>query len=89
MKEYDFKSGFLQEVDQLIHGERAQDYGDAQENFQRIANLWASYKNVDFSVQDVAIMLGLLKISRLAHTPDHRDSWIDLAGYAALGGTLR
>jgi hypothetical protein len=30
-------------------------------------------------------MLGLLKIARLRANPTHRDSWVDLAGYAACG----
>jgi len=27
-----------------------------------------------------------VKLSRLIETPDHEDSWIDICGYAALGG---
>jgi hypothetical protein len=34
---------------------------------------------------DVAAMLALLKIARLQQSPNHRDSWVDLAGYAACG----
>jgi hypothetical protein len=34
---------------------------------------------------DVAIMMSLLKISRLAWSPTKADSWVDLAGYAACG----
>lgn len=26
-----------------------------------------------------------MKLSRLVQTPGHRDSWLDIAGYAALG----
>jgi hypothetical protein len=30
-------------------------------------------------------MMSLLKISRLSWDPTKRDSWVDLAGYAACG----
>jgi hypothetical protein len=30
-------------------------------------------------------MMALLKVARLAHSPSHRDSWLDIAGYAACG----
>jgi hypothetical protein len=36
------------------------------------------------SAADVAILLALLKLARLSETPDHADSQVDLAGYAAL-----
>lgn len=34
---------------------------------------------------DVAVMMQQLKISRLAWSPDKRDSWADAAGYVACG----
>lgn len=37
------------------------------------------------STEDVAIMMALLKISRLSWSPEKEDHWIDLAGYAACG----
>lgn len=38
--------------------------------------------------KDVAAMLGLLKIARIATGHGKADNWIDLAGYAACGGEL-
>ena len=43
---------------------------------------------VDIEPEDVAIMMGMLKIARLASNPQHMDSWVDLAGYAACGGEI-
>jgi hypothetical protein len=34
---------------------------------------------------DVAIMMNLLKISRLSWSPTKEDHWVDAAGYAACG----
>jgi hypothetical protein len=36
-------------------------------------------------IEDVAILMSLLKISRLAWGPGKEDTWTDLAGYAACG----
>lgn len=80
---------FLQQVDQLINGDRAQEYGDAQVNFERIAKLWSAFYGSEFSAKQVAVMLGMLKMSRLATSIDHADSWKDLAGYVAIGATLK
>jgi hypothetical protein len=35
--------------------------------------------------QDVAIMMILLKVSRLGWSPEVADHWLDVAGYAACG----
>lgn len=34
---------------------------------------------------DVAILMNLLKISRLAWSPEKKDNWLDIAGYSACG----
>lgn len=34
---------------------------------------------------DVAVLMILLKVSRLTWTPDKEDTWADIAGYAACG----
>ena len=38
----------------------------------------------EISASDVAMMMVAIKLARLIETPDHKDSAIDLAGYAAL-----
>jgi Domain of unknown function (DUF6378) len=37
---------------------------------------------------DVALALLQLKIARLTVSPAHEDSWVDVAGYAGLGGEI-
>lgn len=58
-------------------------YGEPVDNFQNIANLWSEYKEIGFTVEDVGIMMMLLKIARIKHDPSE-DSWVDIAGYAAI-----
>ena len=57
------------------------------------AELWEAYLNkactrgvnVRVEAKDVAVMMALLKIARIAAGGGKADSWIDLAGYAACG----
>ena len=72
----------------LINGSREQSYGHPGESFARIAKMWSIVVGKDLDCTDVALMLALLKVSRLSNDRTHLDSWVDLAGYAALGGEL-
>ena len=87
----------LAEAKRCVCGERDQSYGGPEDSFRLIAKLWEPYvkekivpKNtpVDIEPEDVAIMMGMLKIARLASNPTHMDSWVDLGGYAACGGEI-
>ena len=72
----------------LVNGPRAEDYGDAYENHERVAQLWSTILGQDVSVSQVYQCLTALKLARLIVTPTHQDSWIDIAGYASLGGEI-
>ena len=76
----------LKEAETLINGDRAKDYGDAYLNHKRIAELWSPILDKDITVEQVYACMIAVKLSRLIETPDHEDSWIDICGYAALGG---
>ena len=83
----------LAEALQCVCGDREQDYGTPEQNFQTIANLWIDYlmakaNPLDIQPEDVAAMLALLKIARIASGHGKADNWVDLAGYAACGGEL-
>ena len=76
----------LREAERCVCGKREQDYGTPESNFTMIANLWNAYLSCDgFTAQDVAVMMALLKIARIATGTGTADSFIDLAGYAACG----
>lgn len=78
----------LSEAEKCVCGQREKDYGTPEDNFGRIAEFWTTYMGVEFGTVDVAIMMALLKISRLSNNPEHMDNWVDLAGYAACGGEI-
>jgi hypothetical protein len=70
---------------QKIVEERGQDYGEVRENHQRIADIWSVILGTTVEPEQVALCMAGTKIARLIQTPTHTDSWLDLAGYAAVG----
>jgi len=72
----------------LVHGAREADYGPPSENFARIAALWEPIFGIPLTPVRVALALAQLKIARLIHTPTHVDSWVDAAGYIAIGAEI-
>ena len=81
----------MEEASNLISGERHEEYGDAKENFDRIAGYWNAHLGlINFiSARDVAAMMVLLKISRLhGDGPKDVDTYVDICGYAAIGGEI-
>ena len=74
----------LLEAADLIDSDRNAIYGEPIDNMTKIAALWTDYKGVEFTPGDVVALMALVKLARLAKTGNHRDSWIDLAGYAAI-----
>jgi hypothetical protein len=76
----------LIEANTLINGQRQQDYGDKLANFTQIAMgvnmVLATKLTVPVTADDVAMIMMQVKIARLAKSPAHRDSILDVAGYA-------
>jgi hypothetical protein len=77
----------LMEAAELINGERAKNYGEPQQSFENIAKLWSVYLGIDISVTDVSMLMILLKVSRNRTGQQHRDNFVDICGYAGLGGS--
>lgn len=73
---------------ETIDGDRDRDYGSAHDNWQRIAELWSPILGVEVTAAQTGLCMIAVKLSRLVNTPGHDDSWVDLAGYAALGGEV-
>lgn len=88
------RADILHAAEKCVCGQREQDYGTPEDNFETIAELWKIYLRracvdeaggVYIDANDVAMMMALLKIARIAAGGGKADSWIDLAGYAACG----
>lgn len=85
----------LQEAARIIDGKRTDDYGDPEDSFTAIAEVWNWYLNQG-NVQlpgplvaaDVAHMMALLKLARVTTGHGTRDTYVDIAGYAALAGRI-
>jgi hypothetical protein len=75
----------LLEAEEAVCSDRNKHYGDPEDNFNDIAKLWTAYKNVLFTRGDVAVLMTLVKIARMKTSPDLKDHWVDIAGYAACG----
>lgn len=76
------KKFMLQKAHETIYGDRQQEYGPAGENFQNIADMWSVVLKTEVTKEQVALCMMQVKIARLMNTPDHFDSWMDIAGYA-------
>ena len=63
---------------------RGQHYGKVLENHSRIAKIWSVIVGSEITEEQVALMMVGLKVARLVETPDHQDSILDIAGYAAV-----
>lgn len=87
----------LDEASEAIHGERNLNYGNPENNFTGIANLWNAYWSAKHSVSlrtmfnshDVAMLMILMKSARIASNPNHHDSCVDIVGYAACLGDIQ
>ena len=62
---------------------RGQHYGNVYENHKRIAEIWSIILGFKVTEEQVLLMMIGLKVARLIQTPNHQDSIIDTAGYAA------
>lgn len=89
----DIKAEIADEAKRIVSGARRAAYGKPERNFERIAGFWTAYAKakgwpIEFTAADVSPMMRLMKEARLAETPDHRDSFVDLVGYALTGAEV-
>lgn len=82
------KNDVLDKAKTIINGERQGTYGNAEDNFASIAAFWSTYLNREISSTDVANMMILMKVARNSSGVYKDDNYIDICGYAALGGEI-
>lgn len=82
-----------QSAAELIVGQRQEDYGPPEKNFQRVADYWSIRlreklrEGETLTPREVAEMLSLLKVARATQSPTE-DSFVDNIGYTAIAGEL-
>lgn len=93
------RAEILEAARACVCGEREQEYGSPENNFATIGLLWGVYLKAahpelakimvtnHITPKDVAVMMALLKVARIA-TGSSMDSFVDLAGYAACAGEI-
>lgn len=87
----DPRAAILDEAKQLVTADRNLTHGAPEDNFTNIAALWAPYLNVmvaegrEVDALDVAALMTLFKMGRLAGNRHNRDNYADAIGYLACG----
>ena len=64
--------------------ERRTTYGDPAASMATVAARWSVTLDRPVTPAEVLLCMIDLKLARLAHDPTHRDSVVDIIGYAAL-----
>lgn len=82
------RAEILETAIKMVDGSRNHDHGEPENNFETIANLWSIYTGKELCSEDVAIMMILLKVARIASGKYNPDNYVDIAGYAACAGEI-
>jgi hypothetical protein len=84
------RKSILAEAEKCVCTSRQEEYGSIENNFSLIARLWREYLDTDkpITAHDVAMMMALLKVARIASGQTKEDNYVDLAGYAACAGEI-
>jgi hypothetical protein len=81
------RGAILDQAKAIINGERQDQYGNPEDSFDTIAELWSVYLEHDITSHDVAMMMALMKIARQKH--QHKpDNFVDACGYLALAADM-
>ena len=82
------RGNVLLKAHEVINGQRQDQYGNPEDSFQTIADLWSVWLGYEVSARDVAIMMALLKIAREKHGAGKTDNYVDGCGYLALAADM-
>lgn len=72
----------LQDAIAAVTGPRQLEYGHPRTNWGRTAEIASTLLGHEMSPADCVKVAIAMKLARLRQTPNHRDSLVDLAGYA-------
>lgn len=62
--------------------DRGDVYGPPEDDFRRVASMLQVLAECPDDVLRHPMAMIAVKLARLIHTPNHVDSWVDIAGYA-------
>ena len=88
------RTDLLDLASKYVSEDRNTSYGDPEDAFTVIADLWSVYLDArplphgDVDSYDVSVMMILMKVARLSNRPKNWDSAVDTAGYAACLGEI-
>ena len=91
MGEADRPTGLLERFDAAyrdVTTDRRAIYGGPGDTYRRISTMRAVVDEcLDPEIREILAMI-VTKVARLIQTPDHLDSWVDVAGYSRCGVML-
>lgn len=88
------RAQILNEARSIICSDRNRQYGEPEDNFAVIGELWSQYlrrakdADIDLDGYDVGMLMALFKIGRLETGTPKRDNFVDLAGYVACAAEI-
>lgn len=88
------RAQILNEARSIICSDRNQQYGEPEDNFAVIGELWSQYlrrakdADIDLDGYDVGMLMALFKVGRLETGAPKRDNFVDLAGYVACAAEI-
>jgi hypothetical protein len=89
------KEEILMKAADLVSNSRQDSHGDTLKNHEQIAEFWNIYLDnklkpmASITPDEVAMMLGLLKVSRSQVGKHNIDDYVDGAAYIAIAGELK
>lgn len=86
----------LKRIEECVCKDRQNSYGDAEDNFQNIADFWTVHlrtrgllkEGAVVTSLDAAAMQDLVKDARRAANIEYPDNWVDGGGYNTCGGGI-
>lgn len=86
----------LERIASCVCRDRQNNYGDAEDNFQNIADYWTLWlqqrgllaKDKEVDALDVAQMSAFIKVARKVGNLGYLDNWIDGGGYEVCGAGI-
>lgn len=72
----------LLEAYEITGGDRQNDYGTPEQNWERIASIASALTEKRLTAEDCLKVLIATKLARTVTSPQKRDNYVDLAGYA-------